>query len=127
MAKKKPTKASGKKADKLQKLPITTDTKIGDVTTFCQELYFKELSQEIITSDNKKKRKAELTKKYKQMEKVFEELNLKCFKCDAATAETFAEGAELHPFNAEEIVKSLNEKLDLDMSLIKIEKIEEKK
>ena len=127
MSKKNPTKKGGKKTTKPQKLLITTDTKIGDVTTFCQELYFKELSQGIITADNKKQRKAELTKQYKQMEQVFDELKLKCFKCDAASAETFAEGAELHPFNADEIVKSLNEKLDLDMSLIKIEKIEGKK
>ncbi len=127
MSKKKPTITDRKKTNNPQKLLIATDTKIGDVTTFCQELYFKELSQEIITSDNKKQRKAELTKQYKQMEQVFADLNLKCFKCDAASAETFAEGAELHPFDAEEIVKMLNEKLDLDMSLIKDEKIEEKK
>ncbi|MCD4656417.1 MAG: hypothetical protein K8S87_02620 [Planctomycetes bacterium] len=126
MSKKNPTKADGKK-NKPEKLLISTDTKIGDVTTFYQELYFKELSQNIITSENKKQRKVELTEKFKQMEQVFAELNLKCFKCDAATTETFAEGAELHPFDANEVVKTLNEKLMLDMSLLKVKQIEDKK
>ena len=103
-------------------LAITKNTKIGDVTTYCQELYYKELAKGAIAGDARQKRKQELTDLHKKIEGVFKELNLKCFKCDAAVAETFKEGAELHPFSADEVVKTLNEKLNLDMSLIQEDK-----
>ena len=59
----------------------------------------------------------------KKIEQVFTELKLKCFKCDAAVAETFVQGAELHPFNVDEVVETLNDKLNLNMALIKEEEV----
>jgi len=114
---KKPTKQPE------EMLLITKDTKIGDVTTYCQEVYFKELAQGKTTRDTKKQRKAELLELHKKIEQVFTELNIKCFKCDAAVAETFAQGAELHPFNVDEVVKTLNDELNLNMALIKEEEV----
>ena len=65
-----------------------------------------------------KERKQELKDLHKKIGEVFSELGLKCYKCDAAVAETFREGALIHPFDAREIVSALNEKLHLDLTAL---------
>lgn len=101
---------------------ITVDTKVSEVVNYCEYVYALEIASGSLKKEQKKQRYEELTKLDDKIADVFKELNLKCFRCDAATTETFAQAVKLHNFDLNKVLENLNEKLGLDMSVFQAEK-----